>query len=153
ISTTDLVVVLTLAGVGTLNVQRGAPTVHAGFVAAGLVGLFGGLALLRMPGSLGPLDRIRQLAAFDALRSMPLSDLGRLLVLRICFSLCFVAIGGAGFVAFDIWPPLPELVSGVLLIAVVGAIPIAVAGLGTTQAAFVFLFGHYAPRETLLAMS
>jgi hypothetical protein len=59
----------------------------------------------------------------------------------------------AGFVAFDVWPPLPQLVAGVLIVAVVGAIPVAVAGLGTTQAAFVYLFHDYAPRETLLAMS
>jgi uncharacterized membrane protein YbhN (UPF0104 family) len=153
VSTTDLVVVLSLAGAGTLQVRSGAPTVNAGLVAAGLVGLFGGLALLRMPGSLGPLDRLRGLAAFDALRSVPLADLGRLLALRIIFCCCFVGICAMGFVAFDVWPPLPELVSGVLLVAVVGAIPIAVAGLGTTQAAFVYLFDDYGSRESLLAMS
>jgi uncharacterized membrane protein YbhN (UPF0104 family) len=118
-----------------------------------LCGLFGGLALLRMPRSLGPLERLRQLAALDALRSVPLSDLARLFALRVTFSLCFIGICGAGFAAFGVATPLPELVAGVLIVAVVGAIPIAVAGLGTTQAAFVYLYASFAPRETLLAMS
>jgi uncharacterized membrane protein YbhN (UPF0104 family) len=153
ISTTDLVVVLSLAAGGTALVETGAPTVHAGLVAAALAGLFGGLALLRLPRSLGPLERLRQLAALDALRSVPLPELGRLLALRVAFSICFVGICAAGFAAFEVRAPLPELVAGVLIVAVVGAIPIAVAGLGTTQAAFVYLFASFAPRETLLAMS
>ena len=40
-----------------------------------------------------------------------------------------------------------------LIVALVAAIPIAVAGLGTSQAAFLYLFESYAPPETLLAMS
>jgi len=153
ISTTDLVVVLCLAGGSSALVGSRAPTVHVGLVVAGIVGLFGGLALLRTPRSLGPLERIRGLSAFDALRSVPLPDLALLFALRITFSICFVAICGAAFVAFSVEVPLPELVAGVLIVAVVGAIPIAVAGLGTTQAAFVVLFAPFAPRETLLTMS
>ena len=47
-------------------------------VAAG-VGFFAGLALLRAPRSLGPLDRVRSLAIFDALRTTPM---GRALNVR-----------------------------------------------------------------------
>lgn len=153
ISTTDLVVVLCLAGGSSALVGSRAPTLHVGLVAAAAVGLFGGLALLRTPRSLGPLERIRGLSAFDALRSVPLADLAILFALRVGFSICFVAICAAAFVAFEVSAPLPELVAGVLIVAVVGAIPIAVAGLGTSQAAFVVLFAPFAPRETLLAMS
>jgi uncharacterized membrane protein YbhN (UPF0104 family) len=152
VSSADLVVVLSLAGLGTLGIGSGA-TLHVGLVAAAILGLFGGLALLRIPGHLGPLERIRSLSAFDALRTVPFSDLAWLFALRICFAFCFIAVCGAGFVAFDVWPPLPQLVAGVLIVAVVGAIPIAVAGLGTTQAAFVYLFHDFASRESLLAMS
>jgi uncharacterized membrane protein YbhN (UPF0104 family) len=153
ISMTDLTVVLGFAAVGAVQVANGAPDFHAGLVVAVLLGLFGGLALLRMPRSLGPLDRIRSLSAFEALRTVPLSDLARLLALRITFSISFVAICGAAFVGFRIPVPIPELVAGVLIVALVAAIPIAVAGLGTSQAAFLYLFKAYAPPETLLAMS
>jgi uncharacterized membrane protein YbhN (UPF0104 family) len=152
IATADLVVVLSMAGAGSALVRSG-PTVHAGLVATAIVGLFGGLLLLRMPRSLGPLERIRGLSAFDALRTVPLGDLALLFSLRIAFAICFVAVCGSAFFAFRVPAPLPELVAGVLIVAVVAAIPIAVAGLGTSQFAFVYLFGAFAPRETLLAMS
>jgi uncharacterized membrane protein YbhN (UPF0104 family) len=82
-----------------------------------------------------------------------LPTLVRLFALRTAFSVCFVLICGAAFAAFGIATPLPEFVTGVLLVALVGAIPVAVAGLGTTQAAFVYLFAPFASREVLLAMS
>ena len=153
ISMTDLAVVLGFAAVGAAQVAQGAPDFHAGIVVAVLLGLFGGLMLLRTPRSLGPLERIRSLSAFEALRSVSVRDLVRLLALRIAFSISFVAICGSAFVAFGIPVPLPELVAGVLIVALVAAIPIAVAGLGTSQAAFLYLFEAYAPPETLLAMS
>ena len=153
ISMTDLAVVLAFAAAGAAQVAQGAPDLHAGLVVAGLLGLFAALALLRMPRSLGPLERIRSLSAFDALRSVPLGDLVRLLALRVAFALSFVAICGAAFAAFRIPVPIPELVAGVLIVALVAAIPIAVAGLGTSQAAFLYLFADHAPPATLLAMS
>jgi uncharacterized membrane protein YbhN (UPF0104 family) len=153
VSTTDLLVVLGFAAVGAARVGRDAPTVHGGLVATALIALFGGLAILRMPRSLGPLERLRELSAFDALRSVATADLARLFALRIAFAICFVAICGAAFVAFRIQAPLPELIAGVLIVALVAAIPIALAGLGTSQAAFVYLFRPFAAPETLLAMS
>ena len=153
ISSTDLVVVLGFAAAGATRVGGNAPTVNAALVVTALLGLFGGLALLRMPRSLGPLERIRGLSAFDALRSVPLPDLAWLFALRVAFAICFVAICGAAFVGFGVRAPLPELVAGVLIVALVAAIPIAVAGLGTSQAAFLYLFEPFAPAETLLAMS
>ena len=153
ITTCDLVVVLCFAAAAGALVASRSPTVHVGLVVTAIVGLFGGLALLRTPRSLGPLERIRGLAAFDALRTVPLRDLGWLFALRIAFAICFVAICGAAFLAFEVTVPLPELIAGVLLVAVVAAIPIAVAGLGTSQAAFLILFRPFAPPETLLTMS
>ena len=40
-----------------------------------------------------------------------------------------------------------------LIVGFVAGLPIAVAGLGTSQAAFVFLFRDYASQEALLAQS
>ncbi len=153
ISSSDLVVVLGMAGAGAALVEASTPTVQAGVIAAAMLAFFGGLALLRVPGSLGPFDRIRSLAVFEGLRSVPLPRLGALLVLRVCFTSCFVAVCGASFYAFDVRPPLAEIIVGVLVVAVVAGVPIAVAGLGTSQAAFLFIFAEYAPPELLLAQS
>jgi hypothetical protein len=153
ISSSDLVVVLGMAGTGAALVEASAPTVQAGVIAAAMLAFFGGLALLRVPGSLGPFDRIRSLAIFEGLRTVPLPRLGALLVLRVCFACCFVGVCAASFYAFEVRPPLAELIVGVLVVAVVAGVPIAVAGLGTSQAAFLFIFAEYAPPELLLAQS
>jgi uncharacterized membrane protein YbhN (UPF0104 family) len=153
ISSVDLLVVLGLAGIATAWMQSGAPAVNAGALFLALAGFFGGLALLRTPASLGPLDRLRSLPIFEGMRNVPASRLAELFALRILFAVCFVSICGAAFAAFEVSAPFVVVVAGVLIVAVVAAIPIAVAGLGTSQAAFLYLFADYASQETLLAMS
>jgi uncharacterized membrane protein YbhN (UPF0104 family) len=153
ISSIDLLIVLCLAGVGAVWMQSGGPAVHAGVLFLVLAGFFGGLALLRTPTSLGPLDRIRSLAIFDGMRTVPIRRLTELFALRVSFAICFVSICGAAFAAFEVRAPLIQIVAGVLIVALVAALPIAVAGLGTSQAAFIYLFSSYASPETLLAMS
>lgn len=153
ISSADLLVVLSLAGLGTAWIQSEDTGFQASVLLVALVGFFGGLAILRTPRSLGPLERIRALSLFDGLRSVSTARLAELLALRIAFASCFVSICGAVFVAFEVSAPLVEVIAGVLLVALVAAIPIAVAGLGTSQAAFIYFFADHASRETLLAMS
>jgi hypothetical protein len=153
ITSTDIVVVLAMAGTCAAMVETSAPTVQAGVIVAAFLGFFGGLALLRIPGSLGPLDRIRSLAIFEGLRTIPVARLGQLLALRTCFAASLILLFAASFYAFGIRTPIPELIVGVLVVAVVAGIPIAVAGLGTSQAAFLFIFADYAPQELLLAQS
>lgn len=153
ISSTDLIIVLAMAGVGAALVETSAPTIQAGVLVGAIVAFFGGLALLRLPGSLGPLERIRSLAIFDALRNVSLRSLGVLLIIRTCFTSSFVGICAASFLAFDVSVPFAEMVVGVLIVGVVAGVPIAVAGLGTSQAAFLFIFREYAPEATLLAQS
>lgn len=153
ISSVDLLVVLGLAGLATAWMQSGDSTVHAGLLFVALAGFFGGLALLRTPASLGPLDRLRSLSVFEGMRTVPAERLAELFALRLVFAICFVSICGVAFVAFDVPAPAVQIVAGVLIVAVVAAVPIAVAGLGTSQAAFLYLFSDYAPEATLLAMS
>jgi len=152
ISSADLVVVLGLAGAGVALVETRAPTI-AGAVAVAAIAFFGGLALLRMPTSLGPLERIRSLAVFQGLRTVPAQRIGALLALRICFTGSFVALFAASFYAFEVRVPPVVMAVGVLIVGVVAGVPIAVAGLGTSQAAFLFVFADYAPQELLLAQS
>lgn len=153
VSSADVLVVLSLAGVATGWMQSDEAALQLTLLAVAATGFFGGLALLRAPADLGRLERIRELALFEGLRTLPLGRLAELFALRFAFSACFVAICGSAFVAFEVAAPFATLVAGVLIVAVVAALPIAVAGLGTSQAAFLYLFADYASRETLLAMS
>jgi len=153
VSSTDLLVVLTAASASAALIGVAAPGLRSGMVVVVLVGFLGGLAVLRAPASLGPLDRLRQLAIFEGLRTLPLRRLAELLALRVAFSGCFVAGCASAFAAFEIQAPPALLVGGILVVALVGALPIAVAGLGTTQAAFLYLFADVAPAPKLLAMS
>jgi hypothetical protein len=153
ISSTDLMIVLGMAAVGSAFVETGAPGVRASVLALLGLGFFGGLALVRAPGPLGPLERIRSLAVFDALRRLPLLRFVELLALRTVFASCFLGVCWSAFYAFDIAPPLGLFVAGILIVALVSAMPIAVAGLGTSQVAVLVLFRGVAEPETLLAMS
>ena len=65
ISLTDLAVVLTLGALGVLAHRTGL-AVHAGLVVVAIAGFAGGMVLLRVPGSLGPLERLRSLSVFCA---------------------------------------------------------------------------------------
>ena len=147
----DLVILMVMAAAGITLMKTGVP--GAGLFALLVVGFVVGMTVLRMPAHLGPIERIRSLTVFEALRVTPLSRLGKLAVLRVFFTSSFIAIGGAAFVAFGIPIPLSDLVVGMVVVGVVGALPIAVAGLGTGQIAVIEVFGHLADKETLLALS
>jgi SAM-dependent methyltransferase len=156
ISSLDLVVVLTLGAIGAVSMALSFPARRELIVGMSIVagiGLFGGIALLRVPGSFGPLERIRSLAVFEALRTTPLRSLASLGLLRLLFCSTFLAVSGAAFLAFDITPPLGQFVAGMTVVAVVSALPIAVAGLGTSQWAVLSVFGNLADDGTLVAMS
>jgi len=112
-----------------------------------------GLIALRTERSLGPLDRLRNLQLMRSVREMPSERLVELLALRTLFVAVFVALGGVALAAFGIRPPLGDLIVGFSAIALISALPIAVAGLGTGQLAFVYLFRASADAEALLAAS
>jgi uncharacterized membrane protein YbhN (UPF0104 family) len=149
----DLVITLCVGTLGATLAQSEAPLLRVGLVAGLAAALVFGVALLRAPGSLGPIERLRSLAVFAALRRTPLPRLLELLLLRSLFSACFISIAGAAFYAFGIVPGLARLVVGMMILAVVGALPIAVSGLGTGQLAAVYLFGDLATPERIFAMS
>jgi hypothetical protein len=90
---------------------------------------------------------------FDALRDASPRLLAELACLRLLFVLAFVALGAAALAAFDVSVPAGDLVVGVAVVALVAALPIALSGLGTGQAAFVVLFRPWADPERLLACS
>lgn len=153
ITSIDMFLLMMMAAAGTSLIASSAPGVRTGLFALLVGGFIVGMTILRMPAHLGPIERIRSLTVFDALRTTPLARLARLAVVRICFTSSFIALGGAAFLSFDISMPLGDLVVGMIIVGVVSALPIAVAGLGTGQIAVVEAFGRFADRETLVALS
>lgn len=153
ISIFDLLALLgtaALAGVWLATDRMG---LRMGILAVALLGAPVGLWLLRTERSLGPLERLRRLDVLLAARELPVRELVHLLVLRVCFVIVFMALGGAALAAFGLRPQLDLLVVGFAQVALVAAIPIAVAGLGTSQAAFLYVFRSLAPADELLACS
>jgi hypothetical protein len=153
LSSLDLGVLLALGATGALLLGTEGPALRAGVVGGAVLAIAGGFALLRAPVSLGPLERLRRLAVFDALRQASTRLLAELACLRLLFVLAFVALAGAALAAFDVAVPAGDLVVGVAVVALVAALPIALSGLGTGQAAFVMLFRPWADPERLLACS
>ncbi|MEE3328879.1 MAG: lysylphosphatidylglycerol synthase domain-containing protein [Myxococcota bacterium] len=143
--------ILALAALG-LRESDGA-SLNAGFTALAALALFLGFAVLRAPVSLGPLDRLRNLPLFEAARTLPLNLLLRLGLLRVAFVASFIILTGGALDAFGVEiSPLP-LIVGVCALLLISAIPMAAAGLGTGQIAFVAIFEGYGTPEVLLATS
>jgi hypothetical protein len=153
VSVTDLAMLIAIAVVALVFAASDGPALQLGTVAFVAAGLAFGLVFLRTSRSLGPLERLRQLDLFKTVRSAPLRTLLELALLRIGFVFTFIGAGHGSMIAFGVQVPADELIVGMSVVALVGALPIAVAGLGTVQLATVELFGAYADEATLVACS
>jgi hypothetical protein len=147
----DLGILLLLSAVGALLLSTQPVALQAGVIVTGVVGIVGGFAVLRTPLSLGALDRVRDLEIFRAARTAPTRQLLVLGLHRLGFVISFVLVCGAALVIFDVHVPPGDLIVGVAVVSLVASLPIAVAGLGTGQVAFVFMFRHWGTPEVLLA--
>ncbi|MGH0038397.1 MAG: lysylphosphatidylglycerol synthase domain-containing protein [Myxococcota bacterium] len=153
ISLVDLVCLLGWAALGASLLDASRPGLRAGLVPAVVAGAVLGFALLRARFSLGPLDALRRLEIFAAARTAESRLLAGLAALRLAFVGSLVALVGAVLWSFGIEVPVSRvLFAGPVLLAV-SALPVAVAGLGTAQVAFVALFDAFASADALLAAS
>lgn len=126
---------------------------RSGLLLTLLVGVAAGFFLLRTRRSLGPIDRIRELEILGAFRTIPLPVLFELIGLRIVFVACYVGMVAGLFWSFGVDIGVAELALKVAVLLLISALPIAVAGIGTAQLAFVTLFAARAPDDVLLSMS
>lgn len=135
-----------LAGGGDTALSLGSVLLAIGAIVAGFVGL-------RAPIALGPLERVRRLPLFDAARTAPPRVLLDVALLRLGMVASFIAVSWTSLVAFGLEVPITTAARNFTLVALVGALPFTAAGLGTGQAAFVYLFEGYGSPERLLACS
>ena len=147
----DLGLLLLLSALGVMLLSTQKVALQIGVIAVGMIGIAAGFAFLRTPISMGPLDRIRDLELFRAARETPMDRLAVLALLRLGFVVSFILLCGTALAVFDIWVPPGDLAVGVAAVSLVASLPIAVAGLGTGQLAFVYMFRHWGSPEILLA--
>jgi hypothetical protein len=148
----DLGMVMLLVSAGVGLVATDTPGLQVGMVLAAIGLLVAGLVVLRMPISLGPLDKIRNLELFRAARTTAPRVLLELGVLRLLFVLSFELMGWAALTAFGVMVPFGDLLVNFSLVALAGTLP-AVAGIGPSQVGMVEFFREFGDRETLLASS
>lgn len=149
----DLASVCSLAFVAGAFLPGVGGSLRFGLLLAALLGLVAGFALLRAPISLGPLDRLRDLELLRGLRTAPAPLLFELAALRGIFVACYVGMTAGLFWAFGVEIALRSLALKVAVLLLVSTLPIAVAGIGTAQIAFVSLFAGSASEAKLLSMS
>jgi len=154
IAALDLIVLLFLAAIGAATLTRREPALQLGIVLIGVAGLVGGLLLLRAPIHLGGfIERIRNYPLFRAARTTSIPKLAELASLRLLFVASFMSMAAMSLYAFGIEVPVGDMIVGFTAVALVAALPIAVSGLGTGQAAWLYIFRHWSDPETLLASS
>ena len=150
---TDLAMLFIVTATAAALAGGDGPSLEPWLAAMVIAGTFGGVLVLRAPFSLGPLDRVRNLEMFQVLRTAAPGMLIRLAALRVAFVLVFIGMGTGTLWAFRIDVPLAETMVGMSAISLVGAVPIAFAGLGTVQVAAVELFDTWASPSALVAAS
>jgi hypothetical protein len=98
----------------------------------------------------GPLANARLLATLRRLRAR---DAAEWPLWRALFYASFVAFAAATLPAFGIRAPLPALLACVPVTLSLSALPITVAGLGSTQVAMLALYGAFADEASIVAYS
>lgn len=153
ISFADLAMLIVVTIIALSFASGEGPALQVGTVIGLGAAIALGLVVLRAPIRLGPLDRLRQLDLFRTVRAAPVRTLAELAILRVGFIFTFIGAGYGSMRAFDVVVPGGEFVVGMAVVALVGALPVAVAGLGTVQLATVELFEAYSDEPTLVACS
>ncbi len=153
LSAVDLGLLIVLSALGTTFLETSVPALSPAFtLGASALGLLG-FAAIRARLDWPLLRDVRQWAVFEALAGTPWRRLAEICAWRIAFVSSFVVLIGVALALFGVRVPPGDLVVGVMVASLVSSIPIAVAGLGTGQAIFLYVFrGHGSP-EALLACS
>ena len=122
-------------------------------VAAAIVVLAGHFLYWRGGFNFLVLGRLRAWPIFLSFRLAPFGRYLWLAALRVPFDLLFILNFWLALRAFGIDVPVLKALAYVPVILFISVLPITVSGLGTVQAATIYLFSVYAPEAKLLAFS
>jgi len=101
--------------------------------------------------AIAPLDRVRMSPFHRTHRLASGRDILTILSLRLAYYGVFVGVYLSGMAAFGIELPVALIVASVPIIQGIGALPISPAGLGTQQAAMLFLFAGHGSEAAIVA--
>lgn len=96
---------------------------------------------------------MREWALFRTFRIAPVRRYAQIVLLRAPMFFASLCVHYFAARTFGIHVPFVEMLAFLPIIFMIAALPITVAHLGTTQAAWIFFFSEYAPPERLLAFS
>ena len=151
----DLMVLATLALAGASTLPA-SPAIASIQRAAAIADCFA-IALLAVSMTSRPrwswLRRLRGAGIFSTHRQATLGDLAVLVAVRTCYFGGFVLYFWLGTWAFHAAVPLLFALAATPIILVIGSLPITPAGLGTQQAAMLYLFAPYASEAAILAFA
>jgi len=108
---------------------------------------------IRPAGALGLLAAPRQWRLFRTFRVATVNRYVRVVALRAPMFLVSLCAHYFAAHAFGVYIPFGQLLTFLPVIFMAAALPVTVAHLGTTQAAWLYFFGQYAPAPRLLAFS
>jgi hypothetical protein len=133
------------------SVPRGlfyAPVVLAAFWALLWLVVRGGRA-----GSPSRLARLRESGFFQTFRRARLSQILTILALKAPTFVASLLVHRVALTLFGVYIPTLKLLACLPIVYLVAALPVTVAHLGTSQAAWIFFFNDHAPEADLLAYS
>jgi len=146
-----LLIGLMVAGLPVLREPLSTAVRTLGAVA--VVGFAVQYAFWRYGADLPVLGRLWAWPIVSSFRQARLRHYATLGAMRLTFLLVFIGNYWLAVRAFHLDIPWLHIVAAVPVISFVGVVPITVAGLGTVQAATIYLFRDYAPEASLLALS
>jgi uncharacterized membrane protein YbhN (UPF0104 family) len=153
--TIDLIVLGSLALAGISLLPLSAAIEPIGPILLGFVALqVGLLAFFMAPApDWGWLHRVRSIRLFRTHGIATWRDAALLSLIRTAYFGCFVLFFWIGTRAFQIELPLGFAMASTPLILAAGSLPITPSGLGTQQAAMLYLFASYGSQASILAFA
>jgi hypothetical protein len=151
--TLDAILVSALCWIGLVRLQASATRdALEPLVALFCLALLAYLVIIRSSRfSVGPLERLRNSPFHRTHRLASSRDILTILSLRLAYYSVFLGLYVWGTSAFGLALPFALIVASVPIIQGIGALPISPAGLGTQQAAMLFLFSGFGPEGAIVA--
>lgn len=153
VNAVDALLLVGLMAAGIPVLREPVATAALTIAAVAVPGFAAQYAFWRYGEHLPVLRRLWGWPIFACFRRARLSHYARLAAMRFAFLAVFIANYWFAVRAFGLDIPPLQVIAAVPVISFVGIVPVTVMGLGTVQAATIFLFADYAAEASLMALS
>ncbi len=153
VNVVDALLLVGLMAAGLPVLREPLATAVATIAVIAVLGFVAQFLFWRFGENLPLVGRVWGWAIVSSFRRARLSHYAALAVMRLGFLGVFIGNYWLAVQAFQLDIPLLQVIAGVPVISFVGIIPVTVAGLGTVQAATIYMFRDHASEASLLALS